>query len=225
MDTQRINSLLLELSRIGEKGLDKEVHVNGINWHAVGLTISHVTDNLQSMVEVAYAALEDWNAHSYCAVLAYMMPSLYPPSPDADFQDYYETVQRIEGVLRRKEIKLKTTDGKILNCRLNVKLEILESHNATFSYLHKPGTWTHSNGCKACEEGERHTDDEHYDQLQRVIDASTQAIVRESISLIASGYDWHCPYCGADNHVIESASEVTCVRCKRTHGVDSAEHV
>jgi len=56
-------------------------------------------------------------------------------------------------------------------------------------------------------------------------------VSQESISkwpkvfLVASRYDWTCPYCGKPNHEPEIYNEVICRRCNGTYTVDdNVEH-
>lgn len=46
----------------------------------------------------------------------------------------------------------------------------------------------------------------------------------ESVSLIASGYEWECPHCDTWNKAIEILEQVTCRKCKRTYPVDGTDH-
>jgi hypothetical protein len=48
---------------------------------------------------------------------------------------------------------------------------------------------------------------------------------RESVDLIASGYEWECPSCGLLNSEIEITEQVECLKCKRVYDTQSAEHV
>ncbi|HEY9764537.1 MAG TPA: hypothetical protein V6D07_18565 [Trichocoleus sp.] len=46
----------------------------------------------------------------------------------------------------------------------------------------------------------------------------------ETVSLIASGYDWTCPSCGHNNNETESEEKVSCANCEKEFQVDSVDH-
>ena len=46
----------------------------------------------------------------------------------------------------------------------------------------------------------------------------------ETVNLIASGYDWECPSCGAWNKTIEVVEEVECIECRKTFEVEDHFH-
>ena len=46
----------------------------------------------------------------------------------------------------------------------------------------------------------------------------------ETVSLIASGYEWNCPMCGRRNTEIEILDEVECPNCFKSFAVDICQH-
>lgn len=44
------------------------------------------------------------------------------------------------------------------------------------------------------------------------------------VDMVASGYDWWCPECEADNHEHHSMEEVECEYCGRIFTVNDLEH-
>jgi hypothetical protein len=46
----------------------------------------------------------------------------------------------------------------------------------------------------------------------------------DSVDLIASGYDWICPFCETMNHVIEYDEKVTCRDCGHTYEANPPIH-
>lgn len=48
--------------------------------------------------------------------------------------------------------------------------------------------------------------------------------IRESVELIASGYEWVCPHGKHLNREIEVTQEVTCRKCKRVYDVQDYHH-
>lgn len=59
---------------------------------------------------------------------------------------------------------------------------------------------------------------------------ATMPRMKDEVDLIASGYDWFCPNCGADNHVTaipkggELTGEVSCNECGHEFKVRSINH-
>jgi ribosomal protein L37AE/L43A len=47
---------------------------------------------------------------------------------------------------------------------------------------------------------------------------------RESVTLIASGYEWECPECEELNGTFEVTEIVRCQKCGREFDVDNYEH-
>ena len=49
-------------------------------------------------------------------------------------------------------------------------------------------------------------------------------MTKDGIELIASGYDWWCPKCEMDAHVVELVEQVTCPQCDTDYEVESFDH-
>ena len=49
-------------------------------------------------------------------------------------------------------------------------------------------------------------------------------VTDETIDLVASGYEWECPFCATLNEEIETRSTVVCRKCNRQYDVDEAFH-
>lgn len=46
----------------------------------------------------------------------------------------------------------------------------------------------------------------------------------ETVSLIASGYDWQCPNCGNENMEMEYSEKVVCKECSEIFKADLPDH-
>jgi hypothetical protein len=46
----------------------------------------------------------------------------------------------------------------------------------------------------------------------------------ESVDIIASGYEWICPFCETHNEEIEVKEKVKCIKCKKVFETNPAEH-
>lgn len=57
-----------------------------------------------------------------------------------------------------------------------------------------------------------------------VRDCEKEASQPETVSLIASSYEWRCPSCDTLNDEIETSESVTCQQCSAVWTVDNVDH-
>lgn len=118
---KKTRQLLTELSAIGEEHYKPEYKTGQLRFDAIGLTLGEVSTNAADFVRVAYAALEDWNHHSICAVLDYILPQLHPMSDDSPAVEYLSTLKRVEQMMNtRGEMKV-FTDWNSEKCEYQVE--------------------------------------------------------------------------------------------------------
>ena len=60
--------------------------------------------------------------------------------------------------------------------------------------------------------------------LQEVFDALRKIDLPESVDVVASGYEWVCPFCDLLNKDIEHKTEVTCQSCLVTYEAEPPNH-
>jgi hypothetical protein len=71
---KRIEDALQALYEEGLKGYNAEARKEIPRWQAMGLGMAAAGDNVTGILQMAYAFLEDWNAHDLCAVIEWAHP-------------------------------------------------------------------------------------------------------------------------------------------------------
>lgn len=223
--SNRILKLLSELSDIGEMSIDTNAHEQGINWHAIGLTLATVTSNPKNLIRVSYAGLEDWNQKALCALLDFIFPTLHTRL-DSESQEHMDDLYMIRALINsRDEIKVMDSQGQIHNRILHVEILDVDTPNNSFIYVRKPSSSFHSSACELCKAEKAHTDKSHAESVHRTILQSTApAMDFEDIQLKASRYEWVCPNCQNLNNVIEVLTRVQCSQCDLVFSTGGADH-
>lgn len=120
-DLEKINKLLLELSEIGETFYDEKYRTGQINYGAIGLAISSVTDNPNHYLKIAFEALENLNFHNVCAVIDFIEPTLHPPLQRDLAEEWLSNLERVRKMINSRGVLKVYTNWDYEKSRHNVE--------------------------------------------------------------------------------------------------------
>lgn len=130
----RINELLDELAELGKDHYKPEYKDSIPYWQRIGAAISTVTDTRKGILQLAYAVLEDHNAHSLCSLLSWAFPDLDNQGQENfdENKKYLVELKAVQGLINRNNVIVLTDwnaekiDYDIRHARVTVNVEWLD---------------------------------------------------------------------------------------------------
>jgi hypothetical protein len=127
----RIQELLDELAELGKVHYKDEYKDTIPYFQRIGAAITSVSDDLTGVLQLAYEVLEDWNAHSMCAVLAWAWPKLDDSGIN---KKYSNDIERLQKLINRDNVEILMVDQwdnekqeyPIRHARVTVSVEWLD---------------------------------------------------------------------------------------------------